>query len=77
MEVVVLNVTAIATQVNRDAIGACMFAGQRRRNDTGFRRASGLPHSSNVIDVYIQTSRHPSESSLSVVRCQCLSCFPL
>jgi hypothetical protein len=59
MEVVILNVTAIATQVNCNTIGACLFAGHRRRNDTGFRRTSGLPHRSNVIDVYIQTSGHP------------------
>ena len=50
--------TAIAAQVNRDAVGAGLFANHRRRDDAWFRRAPRLSHGGDVINVDVQSCGH-------------------
>ena len=52
----ILNVTAIAAQVDRDAIGSGLFTRHRGSDHTRLRRATRLPHGGDVIDVDVETS---------------------
>ena len=56
LNVEILNVTTIAAQVNRDAVGAGLFADHRRGDDTWLRRTTRLSHGGDVIDVDVETS---------------------
>src|SRR5262249_51933418 len=61
IEVAVLNVPAIAPQVNRDAVGSGLFANHGRGDDARLRRAPRLAHSGDVIDVDVQSSSHTKQ----------------
>src|SRR6266446_4029322 len=56
--VVVLNVTAVAAQVNGDAVRAGLFAKHGGGDNAGLRRAPRLAHSCDVIDIDVQSCSH-------------------
>src|SRR5215813_5081394 len=54
----ILNMAAVAAQVHSNAVGSGELTNHGRSHDAWFWRAARLPHCSDVIDVYIESSSH-------------------
>jgi hypothetical protein len=51
LNILILDVTPIASQVHSDSVCSCLFADNRGSNDARLRRSPRLPHGTDVIDV--------------------------
>jgi hypothetical protein len=55
LNVEILNMTSVASQVDRDSVGAGLFTSHRSGNDAWFRCSSRLANRGYMIDIDVET----------------------